>query len=271
MALLRSALRSKPWEWPEIPPKARTSVRFIDSHLHISEYEEPEGLLAYALHTDTTLLSSGVDKDSSQTTLMVARETLGSVRAFVGTHPSEAEKEPDLSWFGPSLSQAAGTGEIGLDPKYSSIEPGSTQSRVFETQLTHAENAQKPIQVHSRGAEKRCLEVLSGFRLGSVLMHWFQSAELIKEVSERGYFVSFGPALLYSKKLQSMAVSVDRSLVLTETDAPVPFAPLGGARGSSLIPSVVFALAGLWRASFEEARVAVCENGRRYLGEPEKG
>jgi TatD DNase family protein len=264
-------LRSKPWEWAEIPPKARTSVRFIDSHLHICEYEGPEGVLAFARNTDTLLLSSGVDKSSSDRTLRIAQDSDGCARAFVGTHPAEVEKGPDLSWLGPAMSQATGVGEVGLDPKYSSIGPGSIQLKAFETQLALAEKAQKPVQVHSRGGERICLDVLSEFRLESVLMHWFQSSDLIREVSERGFFVSFGPALLYSKKLQRMATSVDRSLVLTETDAPVPFAPLGGARGPSLVPSLIFALARMWSLSFEEARVMVCFNGRRYLGESEKG
>jgi TatD DNase family protein len=246
-------------------------VRFIDSHLHISSYDPPGGLLAFAYNTDTVLLSSGVDKGSSERTLGIAKDSHGSARAFVGTHPSEVEKESDLSWLGPALSHATGVGEIGLDPKYSSTGAESIQSKMFETQLGLAEKARKPVQVHSRGAERRCLDVLTGYRLESVLMHWFQSSDLIKEVSERGYFVSVGPALLYSKKLQKMAMSVDRGLVLTETDAPVPFAPLGGARGPSLIPSIVFALAGKWSLSFEEARALVCMNGRRYLGEPEKG
>jgi TatD DNase family protein len=228
-------------------------------------------VIAMAFAMDIHLVSSGVNRDSSLRTLDIAQENPQAMRVFVGTHPSNAPKEPDVSWLRRALDTAAGVGEIGLDPKYSSVDEGGAQSRVFEAQLVEAEKAGKPIQVHSRGAEERCLQALSGFSLKSVLMHWFQSQELASIVSDRGYFVSFGPSLLYSKRLRKMAGGLEKSLVLTETDAPVPYQPLGGAQGPPLIPSVVFALARLWRVGFEEARMTILSNGLRYLGVSEKG
>jgi Tat protein secretion system quality control protein TatD with DNase activity len=68
-----------------------------------------------------------------------------------------------------------------------------------------------------------------------------------------------------------MASRCEPGQVLSETDSPVAFEPLGGAHGPSLIPSVVFKLAELWRMSFEEAREIVCQNAYRFLGEAGKG
>ena len=246
-------------------------MRFIDSHLHISEYDAPQQVIGMAFAMNIHLVSSGVNRDTSVRTLNIAKENLQTVSVFVGTHPSNAVKEPDVSWLRGALDRAVGVGEIGLDPRYSSVDDGGTQSRVFEAQLAEAERAGKPVQVHSRGAEERCFRALSGFRLKSVLMHWFQSQELAPIGSDRGYFVSFGPSLVYSKRLQKMAFGLEKSLVLTETDAPVPYQPLAGALGPSLIPSVVFALARLWRVGFEEARITILTNGLRYLGLSGKG
>lgn len=228
-------------------------------------------MLSFARANDMLLLSSGVDRHSSERILGLAREHPDVVQAFVGIHPSEAGKGLDLSWLQSALKDASGAGEIGLDPKYSSLGTESPQMKAFEAQLAAAEKAGKPVQVHSRDAERACLDVLSSIRLKSVLMHWFQGEELVGVIRDRGYFVSFGPALIYSKKLQRIASSSDPRLVLSETDGPVAFEALGGVQGPSLVPSVVFKLAELWRVSFEEGRESISRNGFRYLGVAGKG
>ena len=193
------------------------------------------------------------------------------MKAFIGVHPSEAPKETDLEWMAQSLPRASGIGEIGLDPRYSEKGPGSAQLSTFLAQLEMAQAADKPVKVHSRDAERECLDALGSFALGRVLMHWFQGEGLVGEVSERGYFMSYGPSLLYSKKLQRMARRSPRDQVLTETDFPVAFGPIGGGHGPSLLPSVVFKLSELWGEAFEDARATVAANSMRFLGLSEKG
>lgn len=152
-----------------------------------------------------------------------------------------------------------------MDPKYSEVSPKSPQMAAFLKQLEAVEKMGKPIQVHSRGAEKECLEVLSSFDVNSVLMHWFQGEAELRVADDRGYFVSFGPALLQSKKLQRMASGLDPARVLAESDGPVTFARLGGAGGSSLIPTVVFKLAELWKLTFSEVEQCLLRNSLGYL------
>jgi len=242
-------------------------MRFIDSHVHLCEYQDHGWVLNMARSSETMILSSGIDKETSLMTLETAKNERAIVRPFVGTHPSEAKRATNLDWFESAVREASGVGEIGLDPSYSEVAPDSTQWKTFVSQLESAERAEKPIQVHSRGAEEKCLEILEGYRLNKVLMHWFESESSLSQVESRGYFTSFGPALLYSKKLQRMASRLDPALVLTESDGPVTFRPLGGAEGPSLIPTVVFKLGELWRLTFSEAEERVLVNGIKYLGE----
>jgi len=241
-------------------------VRFIDSHVHVSEYREQPGWAALARSSGTLMLSCGVDRATSLATLKLAEEEPGLVRAFVGIHPSEALSEGDPGWFEGALERATGAGELGLDPKYSDPGPGTPQAATFGRQLEGAERAGKPVQVHSRGAERRCLDALGSHKLKGVVMHWFQDEGLLREVCDRGYFVSFGPALIHSKRLQRMAALAEPSLVLAESDGPVGFGALEGAGGPALVPSVAFRLAELWGAGFEEARERLVKNGLAYLG-----
>ena len=232
---------------------------------------DASGLVSSAAANHTLLLSCGIDGETSRATLQLARAFPETVRAFVGVHPSEAAGAKPLRWLGGALEKASGLGEVGLDPKYSEKGAKSDQMKVLLAQLQTAERHRRPVQVHSRDAERECLDALGGFRLGPVLMHWFQREELLSETLGRGYFVSFGPALLYSRKLQRMAGKCDPGQVLTETDSPVSYTPLGGISGPSLLPSVVFKLAELWDHRFEDARATVAGNAMLFLGEPEKG
>ncbi len=225
--------------------------------------------MALASSNDTLLLTCGVDRKSSEAGVSLAKNNAG-VRAFVGVHPSEALKERSVGWIRKALEPATGVGEVGLDPKFSSVGPRGVQMKAFVTQLEFARKAGRPVQVHSRGAETLCLDALASLGLDRVLMHWFQSEENLPRALDSGYLVSFGPSLVYSKKLQRMAQRCDPGQVVTETDFPVSFDPLRGARGPSLVASVVFKLAELWGIPFEDARRAACNNAMHLLG-AEKG
>jgi TatD DNase family protein len=216
------------------------------------------------------MMVAGIDRRTSRAALEMAASTT-RVKAFIGIHPSEALKERSLAWVRQALGDASGLGEVGLDPKYSSVGPRSAQMKAYLGQLEEAAKAGKPAQVHSRGAENECLDGLLSVGLRKVLMHWFQSEETLPRVLDSGYFVSFGPSLIYSKRLARMATSCDPGQVLTETDFPVGYEPLRNAKGPHLVPSVVFRLAELWGMSFEDARTATCRNALRFLGSFKKG
>ncbi len=132
-------------------------MRFIDSHMHVCEYGHPSEVLQAARASGTTLVSSGTDFESSLRTLNLAKEHPGVIRPYVGVHPSEAGKEADLAWVVEALSTADGVGEIGLDPKYAARSPMKAQMRVFSELLSAAEGVGKPVQVHSRGADRYCI------------------------------------------------------------------------------------------------------------------
>ena len=239
---------------------------FIDSHVHLADSADLVQELAFARSSGSVLLAAGIDAASSRRSLALSEEHPSHIRAFVGVHPSEAEREGDPGCIRDLLRRAAGVGEVGLDPKYSEVGAGSHQMKVFRLQLGMAEEAGKPAQVHSRGAERACLEEIGTFRLKGVLLHWFQGEDCVPQARKADCFVSFGPALLVSKKLQRIAASWERDRVLVESDGPVRFSALGDAGGSWLVPSVVFRLAELWGEEFGQASRRVAASSLRFLG-----
>jgi TatD DNase family protein len=245
-------------------------MRFVDSHIHLDR-GEVDRVVAFASSGGGLLLACGVDKETSLDLLRIAERNPEVVKPFVGVHPSEAAKSRGLRWLAAAAGRASGIGEVGLDPTYSSVGDHSRQMNVFVAQLETAQKKGSPVQVHSRGAETRCLEVLEAVGPRRVLMHWLESEEALPMAIGRGYFVSFGPALLYSKKLQRMAGKADPEQVLLESDSPVGYGPLGGVAGPYLIPSVAFRLAETWGKPFADVVAQTVRNAARFLDVPGKG
>jgi TatD DNase family protein len=239
-----------------------------DAHVHLPAYPDPGEVVAGARRRGMRLVSVGVSPAEAAPNLKLRDGSPDTVSCFIGVHPSEAASTPNgLDVLSPLWEAADGVGEVGLDPKYSEVSSGSAQMGLFKAQVEVARRLKKPLQVHSRGAEGTCLDVLDGYSLGPVLMHWFEGEELLGRVLSRPRaFVSFGPAILYSKKLARIAKRCPPEAALTESDGPVPFAALGGAGGPGLVPSVAFRLAELWGKSLDEAVIQLSLNEKSYLG-----
>jgi TatD DNase family protein len=239
---------------------------FTDAHLHLSQTTGAEEIVSMARALGTRLFSTSTDEADSLLNFKLKESHPETVSCFAGLHPSEAADHQLSANLVALMQRADGVGEIGLDPKYSEVGTGSAQHKSLFVQLEVAEKMGKAVQVHSRRAEREVLDALASFRVKSVLLHWFEGEELATEASSRGYFVSFGPALLYSKRLKRIAKAYPSELVLTESDAPVVYKPLGeSAKGPSLIPSVIFMLAEVWGSNYAETESKTAENARRFI------
>ncbi|MHB1908239.1 MAG: TatD family hydrolase [Nitrososphaerales archaeon] len=227
---------------------------FVDSHSHLdnSYLDHFTGSLkAYNKSREEKLhvFSNSVDIESSRKNLELAKKEPESITSFVGIHPEILSSTDQLSFgsieemcaeIATLVKNAGGIGEIGLDPKYGNA---SIQEALFERQLRIAEKCPDlPLNIHSRDSVKRVIDILSTFSLKNhVLFHWFSGSEIEAKIStSRGYYVSFGPSLLYSKRLCSLLREYDASLILSETDSPLVFSSF-----SKEVPITPFALSSV--------------------------
>ncbi|MEM3830407.1 MAG: TatD family hydrolase [Conexivisphaerales archaeon] len=174
------------------------------------------------------------------------------VSAFAGLHPNSDQDE--LEAFTEKMRKNAnsidGIGEIGLDSRTYS----NKQLKVFKAQLEIAEKLEKPVSIHSRGKVQEILDILPSFRLRKVLMHWPDcTPSELSRIVQRGYFVSFGPATVYSKRLSSLAMQASMESILVESDSPVKYGACFLARESnpSYIVSVIFHIAMIKKVETE--------------------
>ena len=206
--------------------------------------------------------------------MIIARE-LDSVEAFVGIHPQIFAQTHDLmpraaidsmvDEVQSLASAASGIGEIGLDPKYGQFE---MQEYLLGKQLEVARSCSLPLTLHTRGTVANCLRMLSEYEIASpVLFHWFAGTEdELKKVHSHGYYTSFGPAVLYSKRLSNLVKVSDPSLILAETDSPLLLESISKETISPfMLASVIFALSIIKGVPYDTMTESTDRNADAYL------
>jgi TatD DNase family protein len=168
-------------------------------------------------------------------------------------------------------------GEIGLDFHYDS-SPRPVQMDVFSRQLSLARDANLPVIVHTREAEKETIEILKSVWPSSNLpgiMHCFSgSLWLAEKAIELGFLISFSGILTFKKadELRAVAHQVPLDRLLIETDcpflSPIPFR--GKRNEPAYVVEVAQSLATLRGLTLHEIARITTENFTRLfkLGPP---
>ena len=212
-------------------------MSYVDAHIHLADAgyvgKVEQVITDASRHNVSHILSNAVDYETSLQTITLAKQHPGKVLAAIGVHPSTIVFRPTenlhLEKFEATIEENSeyvkAIGEIGLDGKYTQDdETRARQQEVFRFFLQLAEKRDLPVVVHSRQAIEETLETLSEFHLPSVLLHWYDGpTENLRALSDRGYFISVGPALLYSRRISEIARMAEHSMILSETDGPVNY------------------------------------------------
>ncbi|MBI1791153.1 MAG: TatD family hydrolase [Acidobacteria bacterium] len=148
------------------------------------------------------------------------------ILATVGVHPHDAAKatEETFTELRALLDQpkVVALGEIGLDYHYD-FSPRQVQREIFLRQLTLAEEAGKPIVIHTREAWPDTLEILRENWRGEGIFHCFTGdAGQAREALNLGFHLAFGGVLTFPKaqEVREAARMVPLDHLLVETDAP---------------------------------------------------
>jgi TatD DNase family protein len=248
-------------------------LRLIDSHAHLDE----QALSSFVAQIDSTglqVISDSVGLESSMHNLELGKRTR-SIIPFVGIHPeifragSKEFRRVDLDSMVSELEGllrfGKGVGEIGLDPSYGHFED---QEYLLEKILSICEERNLPITFHCRETVARILEFVSTYKIGSkLLFHWFSgSEEELRKLHDVGAYISFGPSILFSKRMAGLVQSSDIDLVLAETDSPTFFRSISDAASTPLLtPSVVFKMGLILNMSFDKVAEKLEINTNEYL------
>lgn len=253
-------------------------MSYVDAHIHLADpvYDQVEPVLDDAAANGVGyLLSNGMDYESSLRTVDLSTR-YDEVIAAVGVHPwtaMNANATLGLSAFEQLIEknkkQVRAIGEVGLDGQYTQDDAKKQrQKEILLFFLALAERRKLPVVIHSRLAINEILEVLPSFKLVGVLLHWYSGPSgNLRLIKDRGYLISVGPSILYSKRVAEVAREADLSLILTETDGPVSYyGPFKGkpTRPSFIIP-VVEKLSEIKNKSVGETREIVWNNFHSFI------
>lgn len=246
----------------------------IDSHIHLSDpfYEKD---IEFIINSMQKMRIKGccvsVDYTTSSRTLDLSKKS-SLILPFVGIHPQTAHQdiEPVVELINQNSDKLSGIGEIGLDKTYvNAKEDFERQEQVFRQFLSQAEKLQKPVSIHSRKTLDEIYQILTSYSLKGVLLHWFDgSKQQLKKAMDNGFYVSYGPVMVYAKDKQILLENTDEDKILVETDGPVRFAKCFGLKPAqiSFIPSVVFCASKILRKSYDELSKVLEKNSDTYLG-----
>jgi len=213
-------------------------MRFVDAHIHLSDpeyYGKITEIIQNAKQTCVVaIVSNSMNLETSRLSLKLAEEHVGLVYAALGIHPwnvnqlPSSEVEQTLGFIlrnGVNNEKVVAIGEVGLDPQYAKRkEQKELQAKVFHEMLRLAEKLTLPLIVHSRWSASKILEILSSYHLKPVLWHWFSgSTDMLPKIVGRGDYVSEGPPVVFSTRIQEVVRLVPLENLLTETDGPVRF------------------------------------------------
>ena len=246
----------------------------FDSHIHLSDPEYDSDIpyiikCMKKMHIKACCVSE--DLLSSKKTIDLSKKT-DLIFPFVGIHPGKADEklEPMLELINQNIGGIAGIGEIGLDSTYVSSEAEfQRQEQLFRGQLAIAEKIQKPISIHSRKTLDKIYEIIPSYSLRGMVLHWFDgSKQQLTKAMDLGFFVSFGPLLVYAKDKQVLLSKTEINRILVETDGPVKFSRCFALKPAqvSFIPSIIFCASKVLRKSYDELSAILEKNSNDFLG-----
>ena len=245
-----------------------------DSHIHLSDPEYNEDLpnvLSSMEHLQIKACCVSEDYSTSKKTLELCKKS-EHVLPFLGIHPGSAKENPNSTFdlVRTNSEEIIGIGEIGLDKTYvTNEEDFQKQEKLFKDQLSLAEKLKKPISIHSRKTIDEIFEICSSYSLKGKLLHWFDgNKKQLKKAMDLGFYVSFGPVMIYANDKQTLLSNADKSLILVETDGPVKFSNCFEQKTAqiSFIPSVVFCGAKILREKYDDFAKILETNSRKFLG-----
>ena len=143
------------------------------------------------------------------------------------------------------------------------------QVDVFKKHLELAEKLGKPISVHSRKTLEDIFEILNSYSIKRVLLHWFDGRKSqLQKAMDLGYYVSFGPLLLYANDKQTLISKARRDRILIETDGPVRFSGCFGMKTAQItfLQSIIFCASKILGLKYNEMEDVLEKNSLNYLG-----
>jgi TatD DNase family protein len=270
----------------------------VHSHLHDKVFDHDREAIAkemkaYGLGSITV----GTDLQESCAALHLAKQ-YENLYATVGLHPADNVTEKFEYDAFKSLAldpKVVAIGECGLDYHYlenfferdkqqknlthTHEEEKKRQQEIFKQQIDFAVEVNKPLMLHgrpSKGSMDAYEDILTlleeakkihGIKLRGNAHFFVGNIEIAKRFVDIGFSMSFSGVITFTKDYDDVVRFLPITMMHAETDSPYATpAPFRGKRNSPMyVQEVVAKIAVLRREPFEEVRVQLLENAKRFF------
>ncbi len=195
---------------------------FIDVHCHLDMVGKELDLnkvVERARKKNVIIVSNGTTKKSNRKALEYFEEF--GIKICLGIYPAHLDElnKKELDFIRENSEKIWGIGEVGMD--FKEVGDKEKQEKAFEKFVKLSIELDKPITVHSRKAEKECIEILEKLRAKKVIMHYFSGKlKLVNRIIENGWMLSIPTAVKNSEHFQNVARISPIEQLLCETDSP---------------------------------------------------
>jgi TatD DNase family protein len=265
---------------------------WFDVHAHLTHprmVADRQAILQRAREAGvTTIISNGLNPADNEAVLQLARET-PMVRPAFGLYPVDAvmeqmiahdveyprdsdetwTAEESIGWVADHIDQAFAVGEIGLDHYWVPEPLWEAQEDAFRQLVQLAMDADKPIIIHSRKAERRTFEVLKEMGTTRVNWHCYSSkVKLGRQIAAHGHYLSIPANVRKAQNFIRLLETVPRDRILLETDCPF-LAPVRGERNEPAhVASTAQFAAETWAVDIDEVQAQLADNFTTLFGCP---
>ncbi len=218
----------------------------VHSHLYFQHFvKDFEEVLERAKNVGVSfIICSGVDHESNVKVLELSKK-YSIIKASLGIYPLDAvglgnynnihedtkkiDVDEEIKFIRKNKDNIIAIGEVGLDK--SPEEPKlKEQEEVFLKAIRLSKEINKPLVVHTRKAEKECLDLLEKENAKNVVLHCFTgNLKLVKRAESLGFSFSIPAIITRLQHFQNLVKEVSMQNILTETDAPY-LSPIKGER-----------------------------------------
>ena len=246
----------------------------FDTHAHMDDTsfdtDRAELLASLPEKGIRLLMNPGCSAASSRNAIALA-EQYDYIYAAVGSHPDVADEVDDalIAQYRELCKhpKVKAIGEIGLDYHYEDI-PREIQLKAFRLQMELARELKLPVIVHEREAHEDGMALVREFpEVGGVFHCYSGSAEMARQLVDRGWYIGFTGVLTFknARKAIEVASSIPLERIVLETDCPyMSPEPFRGKRNDpGKLYRMAEKLAEIRGLPLEEIHRITLENGRR--------
>lgn len=243
---------------------------YIDVHCHLDLLKNIDKVLEQTRKAGVGIIvANGTDFETNRKVLDFA-EKFDIVKAALGVYPIDALKMSDkgldgeIEFIRKNKNKIIAIGEVGIDFKES--DEIKKQEENFRKFIFLAKELDKPIIVHSRKAEERCVKILEELMAKKVVMHCFSGKfSLVKRIVENGWFLSIPGNISHSQQFQKIVLEMPLNNLLCETDAPFLHPSRHGENSPENVIFCYQKIAELKKLSLEEVERKIQENYKRLF------